>query len=212
MRIVDIPLRFARCQLVMADVPTLVDAGGAADTSSVLAVIAREGLSMSQLGRIILTHGDGDHIGGAAELQRLSGAELVAHEDERPYLEGHVPAGFSIVKRMVVAIGSRGPRPHIDRWVTGGEVIDGLEVAHAPGHTPGSICVYAADAILAGDAFRTGARFEEVPALMSADVSRSRASIRTLAQRPVTRAFSGHGPPADGAEARLRSLVQRLRA
>jgi glyoxylase-like metal-dependent hydrolase (beta-lactamase superfamily II) len=212
MRIIDIPLRFARCQLVMADVPTLVDAGGAADTSSVLAVIAREGLSMSQLGRIILTHGDGDHIGGAAELQRLSGAELVAHEDERPYLEGHVPAGFSIVKRMVVAIGSRGPRPHIDRWVTGGEVIDGLEVAHSPGHTPGSICVYAGDAILAGDAFRTGAQFEEVPRLMSADVARSRATIRALARRPVRWAFSGHGPPADGAEARLRSLVQRLRA
>src|SRR6266581_2575952 len=149
MRIVDIPLRFARCQLVIADVPTLVDAGGAADTSSVLAVIAREGLSMSQLGRIILTHGDGDHIGGAAELQRLSGAELVAHEDERPHIEG---------------------------WVTGGEVIDGLEVAHSPGHTPGSICVYAGDAILAGDAFRTGARFKEVPALMSANAARSRAS------------------------------------
>src|SRR6266851_4000468 len=82
MRIVDIPLRFAHCQLVMADVPTLVDAGGAGDTNSVLAVLAREGLTVSQLGRIILTHGDGDHVDGAAELRRLARGRL-ATDDSR---------------------------------------------------------------------------------------------------------------------------------
>ena len=65
-RIVDIPLRFARCQLVLGDVPTLIDAGTLQDLQRIVAALAREGLQPRDLRRIILTHADGDHAGGAA--------------------------------------------------------------------------------------------------------------------------------------------------
>ena len=210
LRIVDIPLAWVRCQLVVGDVPTLVDAGMRSDAPRILDAIRLAGLAPGDLRRIVLTHGDADHWGGAAALQEATGAEVLAHRDERPYLEGTNPAGFGLFKRAVVATSRRWRRPTITRWLVGGESIDGIDVVHAPGHTPGSLCLYAGDALLAGDTLSTGPRFREVPRLMSADVPRSREAIRNLAARPIARAFSGHGPPAERAGALLCALADRL--
>jgi glyoxylase-like metal-dependent hydrolase (beta-lactamase superfamily II) len=206
-RVIDIVAGFARCQLVIAKTVTLIDAGNA---RAVLAGLTREGISPAEVRRIVLTHGDADHWRGAAALQRISGAEVVAHEGDRSYFAGRPPRGFSLPKRLLVALDHPRDRPRIDRWLHGGEILDGLEIIHAPGHTPGNICVIAGDALIAGDVLRTGSTFAEVPRLMSADVTRSRESIRAIAGRDIARAFSGHGPPADDAGGKLRALAARL--
>jgi glyoxylase-like metal-dependent hydrolase (beta-lactamase superfamily II) len=210
-RIVDIQLRFSHCQLVVGDVPTLIDAGTLSDVPRILAAMTRAGLEPSDLRQIILTHADGDHAGGAAHLQELSGAQVTAHRDEADYFAGKLPSGFGLIKRAVIALGGRARHPEVRRWLRGGEVLDGLEIIATPGHTPGHISVLCGKALIAGDAFTTGGRCKEVPRVMSADVPGSREAIRMLAERDVLRAFSGHGPPVDDAGRRLRELSARLR-
>jgi glyoxylase-like metal-dependent hydrolase (beta-lactamase superfamily II) len=195
---------------VLGDVPTLIDAGTARDLPRILAALAGAGLQPRDLRRIILTHADGDHAGGAARLQELSGAEVAAHRAEAGYLAGALPAGFGWVKRAVVALSGRARPPAVARWLDGGEVLDGLEVLATPGHTPGHISILAGRTLIAGDAFVTGRACREVPRLMSADVPRARAVIRALAGRDLDRAFSGHGPPVDDAGRRLAALAARL--
>lgn len=208
-RIVDVKAGQAHSQIVIDAVVTIVDAG---DAAPLLAALEREGIAPADVRRIVITHGDADHILGVAALRERTGAEVVAHEAERGYLDGTAPPRFSIPKRLMIAVGSRQlVRPRIDRWVRGGEVLDGVEVIHTPGHTPGHISLRIGDTVIAGDAFRTGAdAFGEVPHIMTADVTRSRESIRLLASLGAERAFSGHWAPSDGASGKLRVLAASL--
>jgi glyoxylase-like metal-dependent hydrolase (beta-lactamase superfamily II) len=49
------------------------------------------GYALSDLHTLILTHAHGDHIGSAAELVRCSGAQVIAHREEAPYIQGEKP-------------------------------------------------------------------------------------------------------------------------
>jgi len=201
-----VPTRSARAQIVVGKVVTVVDPGSA---KAVLAALAREGMATGDVRRIVLTHGDGDHWTGAAALQDATGAEIVAHADERGYLEGRAVPPFSLVKRGFIVMSRFVRRPTIARWLADGEEIDDMHVIHTPGHTPGHIVLVAGDALIAGDALRTGDEFREVPTVMTSDLVRSRASIGKLGELDVRRAFSGHGPPSDDAAAKLRALAAR---
>lgn len=211
-RIVDVRAGFAHCQIVAGDggEVVVIDPGRA---GPVLDALARERIPLTSVRWIVLTHGDGDHWGGAAALVERSGAQVAAHEAERAYLDGTRMPPFSLPKRLLIGLGGRrAVPPRVDRWLRDGETVGRLEVIHTPGHTPGHICLQAGTDLIAGDAFTTGERFSEVPRLMSADAAGARRAIRALAGREISRAFSGHGPPADDAAGRLRELVARLPA
>src|SRR5947208_2623019 len=67
-------------------------------------------------------------------------------------------------------------------------VLGGLEVIHTPGHTAGSVCLYAArDRLLfVGDALecRRG-KVGFASAIFSDDVAQARASVKRMAERDV---------------------------
>jgi glyoxylase-like metal-dependent hydrolase (beta-lactamase superfamily II) len=152
----------------------VIDAG--TDAGAVLdAVGEREILA------VICTHGHAVHVGAAVEVAARDEAPVALHPSDR------------VSWRMV--------HPDEDPEI---EVEDGgsfevsdvrLEVLHAPGHSPGSICLYCEelDAVFAGDVLGADGPVPhegEFP-----DFPRQLSSIgeRLLTLPPTTRVLPGHG-------------------
>jgi glyoxylase-like metal-dependent hydrolase (beta-lactamase superfamily II) len=204
---------------------TLVDSGlpGAAD--QIAAQLQEKGHPLSNLQAIVLTHSHADHTGGAAELARRSGAQIMAHQDEVPYIEQTAPLPFgSLLKRLSNWLGDRllfkRAPCKVDRALQDGDVIEtlgGLQVIHTPGHTPGSIALYQPEGriLFCGDAFfnrnpLTGKKGLQLSIpLFTLDVAQMRESARRLAALPVEVLCFGHGEPIlRGAGDRLRVLLE----
>lgn len=189
----------------------LIDSGSS-DAVDRIAVQLREGgYDLSDLQAVVLTHAHVDHTGSAAELARRSGAQVLAHHDEVPYVEGtkSVPAR-SLLQRVLMSMADRMPGVpafcKVTRALEDGEIIaelGGMQVIHTPGHTPGSICLYqpAERVLFCGDLLfnghpltgRGGLRFSI--AQFSGDVVQARKSVRRLLEVPMEVLCFGHGEP-----------------
>lgn len=203
---------------------TLVDTGLASEVGEIVAQLEDAGYGMTELDKIVLTHAHGDHTGGAAKLAQRSGAEVIAHRDELPYIEQTEPLRPpSLIGRLMNWLGShlvfRTPPCEVDRAVEEGEVIEalgGLEVVHTPGHTPGSICLYQREQriLFCGDVLfnadpMTGRPGLDFPIRMvSVDNAQARESVERLAELPIDVLCCGHGEPIlQGANERIEALL-----
>lgn len=203
---------------------TLVDSGlpGAAD--QIAAQLEEKDYPLSNLQAIVLTHSHGDHTGGAAELVLRSGAQIMAYQDEVPYIERTAPLPFgSLLKRLSNWLGDRllfkRAPCKVGRALQDGDVIEalgGLQVIHTPGHTPGSIALYQPERriLFCGDVLfnknpltgKEGLRLS--PSLFTLDVAQMRESACKLAALPVDVLCCGHGEPIlEGAEGRMQDVV-----
>ncbi|HET6203432.1 MAG TPA: MBL fold metallo-hydrolase [Planctomycetota bacterium] len=112
--------------------------------------VEREGIEVVAL---VGTHGHLDHVGRAAELKEALGAPFYFHRDDRWLLENLESQG-----RMF----GLGPlrAASVDRWLEHGDRVEfgsvSLEVIHAPGHSPGSICLLGEGHLFAGDVLFRG--------------------------------------------------------
>lgn len=149
-----------------------------------------------------ITHGHWDHMQGAAEIVRATGAKVLAHADDRPLIE--TP---EIMERfMGERLNLQGV--HVDHWVTPGESRDVLglsaEIRHVPGHCPGNVLFYfpALAAAFVGDAlFRGSIGRTDLPGGDHGLLLRSiREQIYTLPGE--TKVFPGHGPATSVADER----------
>jgi len=114
------------------------------NTQEIIAVAKQNKL---QINYIINTHGHVDHIGGNAEMQKLTGAKIIVHEDDAIMLTS-TPA------MMLKMFGAK-QSPPADILVKDGMVISAgnieLKVIHTPGHSPGGICLYTPGYVFTGD-------------------------------------------------------------
>ena len=166
----------------------VVDPGD--DVSKIVSILKDQRLTVKY---ILVTHAHIDHIAGAAQLKKLTGAPVFYNQNDLP-----------LVKMMDVQAGWLGMAPPEvappDAPLADGQIISikGLAgtVLHTPGHTPGSVCLYlpehalllAGDTLFAGSIGRTD--------LPGGDGRQIIASIRSkLMELPdKTRVVPGHGP------------------
>ncbi|MDB5590851.1 MBL fold metallo-hydrolase [Enterovirga sp.] len=114
----------------------VVDPGG--DVPTIRAALDRLGVTAEA---IVLTHGHIDHAGGAAELAADLGVKIIGpHEGDRPLLQR-----LEIQGRQYGMDDVRNVEP--DRYLAEGETLDiagvTFEVLHCPGHSPGSVVLFA---------------------------------------------------------------------
>jgi glyoxylase-like metal-dependent hydrolase (beta-lactamase superfamily II) len=129
----------------------VVDPGG--DLDRIQGVIDKHGLSIE---KILITHGHLDHAGGTADLAaRLKVPVEGPHEADRFWIDG--------MSEQCRAFGMAGGRAFTpDRWLQHGDQVQvgGLtfSVHHCPGHTPGHVVFFNAEARLAivGDVLFAG--------------------------------------------------------
>ena len=194
-----VPLKGAIGHLIDDDGLTLIDAGLPGSAAKLIAYIAEQGRSMDELVRIVCTHGHPDHIGGVRELAG-DRVDVMLHPADAAALEVTVKEALRRPSRSkVFAITARKPKATIP--MTDGDILPilgGLEVIHTPGHTAGSVCLYAArDRLLfVGDALevRRGVVGFASP-LFSDDIASARTSVERLAGRDVALIIFAHSPP-----------------
>jgi glyoxylase-like metal-dependent hydrolase (beta-lactamase superfamily II) len=129
----------------------VVDPGMPSDHRRLFDRIKSLGRSPRDVTAILLTHFHVDHAGSAATLKEISGAKLYVHAEDAPYLQGEksMPSVFKagvqgralMLLPKTVEKYSQVPPVDADVSFSNGDVLPllgGLEVFHAPGHTPGS--------------------------------------------------------------------------
>jgi glyoxylase-like metal-dependent hydrolase (beta-lactamase superfamily II) len=131
----------------------VVDTGIKGSTGKVLRVARDLGYSPQDLHTIILTHAHFDHFGSALTLQARTGAAIWGHEADLPSFEkgglGIMPPPLSWIQDRFspyIARGFGALGVKIDRLLVDGDQIGEWQVIHTPGHTPGTISLYAQQA------------------------------------------------------------------
>jgi len=167
------------------------------DADAILAAVGNR-----RLGGVICTHGHNDHINAAPQVAEATGAPILLHP------------GDQVLWQMIF------PDRRPDGVLSGEQLIEiagtQLRVLHTPGHSPGSVCLYAAgldsergserdsergtvfsgDTLFQGGPGATGRSFSDHGAIIAS----IRGSLLTLP--PETVVHTGHGDDTTiGAEA-----------
>lgn len=209
MKIVQIPNgAFAEnCYLVIDEQTrqcAVVDPGQ--EAGLILHKIEQEG---AQAVAIWLTHAHVDHVLGVAEIARKTEAIVWLHPADRQL--------YDAVAEQASWFGLAAPeeQPVPDREMVPGQQVQvgGLrfDVRHAPGHSPGSVClaghgvVFSGDVLFAGSIGRTdlpGGDFETLIASIEREL---------LSLPDDTIVYSGHGPETTiGRERRTNPFLTRI--
>jgi hydroxyacylglutathione hydrolase len=156
----------------------------------ILSRLQKHGLTLRQ---IVVTHAHIDHVGGAVQLRKLTGAPVLMNQQDLALLGMmEMQAGWIGVPTPEVAP----PDASAEDGLAVGLAALPAEVIHTPGHTPGSICLLfpAQHLLLAGDTLFAGSIGRtDLPGGDGHQILRSLRD-RLLVLPDATRVVPGHGP------------------
>ncbi|MCK0507403.1 MBL fold metallo-hydrolase [Aromatoleum anaerobium] len=154
LRIVPVTPFEQNCSIVWCDKTrkaAVVDPGG--DLERILAKAKELGVTIE---KILITHGHIDHAGGTAQLARELGVPVEGPQEADLFWIAGIP-------QQAKTFGFPGAESfEPDRWLHDGDTVtvgdERLRVIHVPGHTPGHVAFFHADARLAivGDVLFAG--------------------------------------------------------
>ena len=189
----------------------LVDVGFPGQSEQVETNLADAGFDWSDVSAVVLTHQDGDHAGGLADVLARVDATVYAHKACAPSVDGReqpIKSGDS----------ERYPPARVDV-----ELVDGvrfntaagpMDVVFTPGHAPGHISLHLPEAgiLLAGDALTADEDGLQGPNDQhTLDMDTALDSAQRLSTRSFDRTLCHHGGVVDAGAERVESLVASLR-
>jgi glyoxylase-like metal-dependent hydrolase (beta-lactamase superfamily II) len=200
---------------------TLVDTLFESDARLVLDAIRRLGRNPSDLTRIAITHGHRSHLGGLAELKRVSGATVFAHAWEADIVSGERRAQpvtllpKQSLRLLPFQLGLFLGRPKhvpcpVDEPLGEGDVFGPLQVLHAAGHSPGHLAFHWPERrfLIAGDAVATWPKLGAGWTAFNLNLVQHQASLRRLAALDAHLVGVGHGEPiTEGAPDKVHALA-----
>ncbi len=195
---------------------TVIDAGWRGCGHLLLKALERLGRRPEEIAYLVATHHHPDHVGAMAYLRQESGGQVAAHQAEAGVMAG-------LAEPPAPQVMQHGPLHSIYGWLAHGftsleavapvpvdlplsdgsrlDVLDGMEVVHCPGHTPGSICLHFPNQglLVVGDALQYHHGQLELPhPWYTVDMEQAKDSVRKLSALDYdTLAFS-HFPPIRG--------------
>jgi hydroxyacylglutathione hydrolase len=183
----------------------VVDPGS--DLPRILKVLARHELTVKQ---IVVTHAHIDHIAGALELKRLTGAPILYNQLDLPLVAMmSVQAGWFGLETPEVAEPDDSPK---DGDVVAAGNVSGTVIL-TPGHTEGSLCLYLAEEklLIAGDTLFAGSVGRtDLPGGNTRQLLDS-IRDRLLPLPDATTVIPGHGESTTiGQERKFNPFLQRL--
>ncbi|EMA58331.1 MBL fold metallo-hydrolase [Halorubrum kocurii] len=211
-------LRGVSAYLVDDDVPTLVDAGTPWDEASIREGFADAGVDVADVGRVLLTHYDLDHVGTLAALTPELDATIYTGAFDAAILRGERSPPWRNHKGALQRLGGLFTTlPDLEiNAVADGERLGSFTAYHTPGHTPGHVAYVSEDlrvALLGDLVSESDGELAPSEWLISYDTDCVLDSIRDLAERapPFEVACVGHGEPiASGGGAALEALSRRI--
>lgn len=196
----EIPLLRVKVHAIVEDDGvTLIDSGHASSPRGIERALAGMDVSIDRVRRVVCTHGHPDHAGGARTLAE-QGVEILIHPDDAAHLATGVRDAIRRPSRRRIFAAMTPPLAGFTP-IRDGDVVPalgGLEVIHTPGHTPGSVCLFARrDRLLfVGDLLqRRFGRVSFASTLYSDDASMARASVKRLVELDVRTIVFSHFPP-----------------
>ncbi len=159
---------------------------------------------------VVASHAHLDHIMAARAIVEATGAPFLLHQDDL-FIADTMPASARMWLGHDVP-----PAPRPDAFPTDGQDLEiagvTVRVLHTPGHTPGSLCLYAAEAglLFSGDTlFRESIGRTDLPGGDTDQIVRS-ISQRLFALPKETRVLPGHMQETTIAHERVHNPFVRL--
>lgn len=200
---------------------TVVDAGLPSHWQQLLDCLDGLGYGLDDVAALVLTHGHGDYIGFANQLQKTADIPVLVHKADEALVEGDGeenmrevvwnlwrPSVIGLLLEFSRSGGTPSPVKTVESFEAGTvlELPTAPQVIHVPGHSAGSCALYLSNrnVLFCGDALATvdlksgRARGPQIMPMFNENTTKAVESLTQLESLGEVTLLPGHGDPWRG--------------